>query len=584
MRKVQPLGLLSLLVALAAAPAARAGDPQAAAFKQAAKEHVGAIKAKAKDVVKELKTELGSASKGFASGQLSADLALSIVVAAVTQQRDALEDMAFERMATLAADGHQILVAAGSPPPGPDFQAGAGGAWDEALADTQAVLDDADDDVRAACASFLKALAKGAKKQKLDLDVRAQIPPHDEAFWSLVPPAAQEDAPAEGTDADPLHLPQVLIAVRGAAPGTPDGLRLGVRTPAASLDVHAASVGGESVVLGTLLPNATGTTTANLALDTLAHPDGFVVAHLNDGILVSPRVAVSAPSLLAPDPNADEPLVAFKKSLKASKKTLSKSTSEVLGDFKDSLTQSSHMLQAGGVSPDHALKAGFVALRGAREGVGVAWNAFVDATADAASLALAGAGVADTGLPSDFQPDVAGLGATAYATALKQLDSRQKQITTAYDGFVGKIVKAAAKMDIVLDANRVLGRTASFAAPMVSGAATPPLLPSTAPRLPDGMLIALPVYATDLDGPLDLTLLFDIQADFGQLGSVSASSFALPAALLTDFGSFPLGPGGTQSHEAPLGQDPALGWILRTGATLAEPAAETVLTPPDLSD
>ena len=578
------LRMLPLFLLFAAAPSLSAGDPLAPEFKKLANGHVADIKGAAKATVKALKSELSDSSKSFGSGFISVDEALSASVQAVTQRRDELEDIVFSHLTTLAAEGHQILVTGGSPTPGRDFQAGSGGAWDQALADAQDALDGADDDVRAAYASFLKTLAKLAKKQKLNLDVRAQIPPHDEAFWTIVPPGAQADVLADGTDDDPLRLPQILIAVRGVALGAADGLRIGVRASAASVDVLASSAGGEELSLGIVVLGASGATSTSLSIDGLAHPQGFVVAHLSDGTHESARAAVSAPSLLDPDPNADAPLVAFKKGLKESKKALSKATSEALEDFKNGLTQSTNMMQAGAADPDAAVKQGFSDLRAAREAMSLAWQDFVATTAEAASLALAGAGVADDALPPEFQPDVAGLAATNYKTALKQLDSRQLQLSKAYDSFVDKTVKAAAKLDFPFDANRVLGRLVSFAAPMVSGAATPPLLPATPPRLPDGLLLALPVFVTDLDGPLDLTLLFDFQADLSQFNALSASMLALPGGPVTDFGSQALGPGGTQMKQTPLGQDDSPGWILRTGATLSEPAAETVLTPPKLSD
>jgi hypothetical protein len=575
---------LSLLVALCVAPSLRAGDPLASDFKQQAGQHAAAIKEAAKDAVKSIKASLAPTGKSFGTGQVSLQAALATAVVAITQGRDELEDTVFSHLATLAHEGHQILVAAGSPTPGPDFGAGSGGTWDEALSGAQEVLDEADDDMRAALTTFVKALAKSGKKQKLAVDVRAQLPPHGEAYWSLVPPAAIVDPPADGQLVAPVQPPQLLVAMRGVVTGSPDSLRLGLRANAASVDVRASSTSGEELPLASLETGISGTAVADLPLDTLAHPEGYVVVHLRDGTQSSARVAVSAPSLLVPDPGAEPPLQAFKQSLKESRKELAKATSEALQELKDGLGQEADLLDSGAKSAEAALGDGFARLRSAREAVGLAWKVFVSNTAAAASLALAGAGVEDSGLPSDFQPDVSGLAATSYKGALKQVDSRQAQITKACESFVGKLVKAAAKQDVVLNASRVLGRTGTFAAPMVSGAPSPPNVPSSSPRLPDGMVIALPAFVTDLDGPLDLTLLFDLQADFGQLPTLPASVISLPDGSVTGFEDIPLGPGGTQLKELLLSPDFSLGWALHTGPTPTDTSDGMVLTPPKLEE
>jgi hypothetical protein len=350
------------------------------------------------------------------------------------------------------------------------------------------------------------------------------------------------------------------------------------------VDVLGSSTSSDEQLLGPLVPDVSGLATGSFTPAPLAHAAGFVVLHLFDGTLSSPFVAVSAPHLLAPDPNADAPLAAFKKSFKDSKKLLTQALGDAAGTLKDALNTEADGLSIGMELPSDALRHGFARLQEARDAVAVAWQAYVAATAGAASLALQTAAIDDGALPPDFQPDVAGLAATSNKAALKQVDSKQAQITKSFDAYVEKVRKTGEKQHLFVDASWTAGRTASFAAPMVSSAPTPPRVPMTPPRVSDGLLLVVPVPLTGLlSGPVDFSVLLDVQADFGQYPSLEAASQSIPSNTVTSLGTFTLDPGGTNQKESDLPEDAELGWLFRVGATVTDQPAAVVLTKPDHS-
>ncbi len=100
------LVLSALAVTAAGAPAATAaaGDPQAAAFKKLIKSTVGDLKAQSGAALVSVKTALKAASDGYGDASLDGIAAVDAAVAALTTQRDLLEDADWLQKAIRATD------------------------------------------------------------------------------------------------------------------------------------------------------------------------------------------------------------------------------------------------------------------------------------------------------------------------------------------------------------------------------------------------------------------------------------------------------------------------------------------------
>jgi hypothetical protein len=569
--------LLPLLAVFFAVPA-RGADPAVAEFKQRTKFHVSVIKGNVKDLVKLVKQELADAAALYADGGLLEDT-MSAAIASVTAARDELEDGAFNTVVTLSQEGHQILLDASAETAGPDFVAGTGGLWDEALQDADAALGKADEQFRKAWAGFVKSLGKAAKAQDVQLDVRSQLPPHGDEFWSVVPPGGTElENLAEGL-ASGGRAPQVLIETRFVETNTSSRLMLGIRAETATVDLHLASTDADPTTFASLARDLSGIATGSFALDSLDHPQGFVLLHLDDGVLTSPVTTLSAPNLAEPNPAALPVLKTFGQDLKKEKKFLLSGMGGALKDLKALLGTHVAAVKSGAATPELALRTGFGNLRDAREALGIAWSGFAG-VAGTASAALAFEGVDDSELPADFQPDVSGLAAKTFAGVQKAVAKRQAQAAAAFDGFVAKILAQADKDSAAVGATWLAGRGGGFNAPMVTGFNSPAAQPSGPSRIADGLVLLLQPAETE-----EFSLLITLQAAVAAFPAVSVSSTALPDGTTANLADLVVGTGGTTTEEIPLTVPPdLLGWRFAAGPSDTDQPSLMILARPQLVD
>ena len=574
-----PAALVLPLLAVLAAPAF-AADATTKVFKKAAKSRLKEFNVAVKVALQPVKAELSGVASAYASGDLTAGDAVSQAAAGILAARDAIEDAAFDTALVLQGDGHQALLQDGVTEPGPDFQAGTQGVWDDALGKIGKAVDKSDKTLKKRWHKFTQSLAAAASTSQVALDLRASLPPHGTAWRGVPPPAA---LPATGTIANPpLVPPEVLVIARVVDTNTPDTLILGARAATPNVDVNVASTDIDEATLGTLTPDESGTALGSFALDTLQHPQGFVVVTLDDGTLTASSVAVSAPTLAEPDANSAAALNQFEKDLKAGQKALLKAASAAVKDFKHGLSTQLASAKAGTTTPEAALTSGFSSLATAHETIGLAWSDFVQNTSTKTSLAFGTAGVDDANIPADFQPDFAGPAGNSQATTLQKLGKKQAQLGTAFDGFTSKVVatsQTGSTGTTPIAASVVTSRGSGFSAPMITGAGNPALVPSTSTGLVDGL-----VLQTSTDGTPTFSAMLNVQADPLAVPSMSISSTSLPEASFGDMGDMTLSTGGTQTADFPLSVDESTtGFTFNGGVTTTDQSSPMVLSTPTVA-
>ena len=574
-RRVVVLPLFALLLA---APHARAADPAVAALKERAKFHLSVLKGNVSDSVKLLKTSLADIAKDYGDETFDAETAMTAAIAAVASIRDELDDGTFGAFTTFSVEGHQILLDNGFPPPGPDFMAGTGGVWDETLADAEAALDKADEQLRKTWLGFVKSMGKAAKKLDRQIDIRSQLPPHGEGFWAVVPPGGDPNATLVEGGFLGVREPQVLIVARIVETNFASHLMLGVRAATASVDLHLASTDADAQNFTTLVRDEFGVATGSFELAGLDHPEGAVFAHLDDGTFTSRTSAVSAPTLLAPDPAAEIPLKNYAKDLKKENKNLKAAAGGALKSLKALLASHVKAVKDGDATPELALRTGFSNLRDARETIGQAWNSAGAGTVATASAALLVEGVDDSTLPAAFQPDASGTGAKGLGTMARSAETGEKKLSLAFAGFAKKILAQAEKDGAQVGANLLLGRGAPFELPMVTVQNSLPPQFSGPPRIADGLLLVLKPALTE-----EFSLLLNLQAEVNWTPTLAVSTTTIPDGDEADLGDFPTGFGGTATGEIPLVADaPLLGWIFETGKTDTDQPGLMILMRPTI--
>jgi hypothetical protein len=567
--RTSPAVLVLPLLALLAPPSF--ADATSTAWKKAVKVRMKELKVSIKLAMKPVKDELLVSAVAYGKDNLSATGAVEQAVAAMTAARDAIEDAAFDAASELRDDGHQLIVQS-SAAPGGDFHAGGIGVWDKAQRDIDLRLDKADRKLRKLWAGFADDLEEAAGLHAAALDLRTQLPPHGTGFRAVPPPSA---VPSVGSLPEgPLEAPEILVIARLVDTDTPDTLVLGIRSAAESVDLSVASTDADQASTGSLLPDESGTAVGSFVLGGLAHPQGFLVAGLDDGTLSSGATAVSAPTLQPVDANSSAALEAFGKDLKLENKKLTAANKAAVKDFKSSLKTQLAGVKAGTITPEDALTAGFTSLGTAQESMGLAWQGFTAGTSAKAGTALGLAGVDDAGLPGDFQPDSPGVFATSQAKTMQMLDKQQTLLGTAFTGFTSDVSTQANAAGSPFSASVIVGQGAGFSSPMVSSASTPALLPSTSAGLSTGL-------AFQGGGATDINVMMGVQGDPAALPSMSLSSTTLPGGVVGDLGSVSLNPGGTQTQSFTMPADAGVsGWTFNGGATSTNQTSPMVLSAP----
>jgi hypothetical protein len=553
------LGFPLLIVLLALAPPAAASDPLAAAFKQAAKAAVKAVKAESKTATKLVKVGLKAAAKDYGDGTLDASAAIAAALEAMTFDRDALADAARDAVAQLAADGVSLLEDAGASEPGADFQAGGRGAWDDALQDIEKAMDKADGKFTAAFSSFVKDMGKSAKKLDAVIDIRWRVPEHGDEFWSILPPLLL-DGTLTGAKAFDVAPPQVLVEARFVATDTAERLGIGGRFNDTSAGVIVSSELGEALEVGSLFSGAGDTGSGTFALGALQSPASFINLLLATTSDKSARDVLSAPRL-TDAPAADAGILAdFEQDLKDDKQAVTTACASALAILGGDLDSHVEAVKQDLATVEVALHAGFADLRDAREAMAVALQNARGGTVLQLQENVAAAGFDDADFPSDFAPDGLGLYRDAADAQAKKLAKSQDKAAQRFRVFVGKILDLAEKKGQLVGANVVTGRTHRLAPPMVTVLGPSPIEEVSPTHLTDGMVVRV----TPVAGPDDFTALMLVQTDPALHPTVSLTATTLLEGDTLDLGQISSGAGGTGSAEpSVVGDAPLLGWIFR---------------------
>ncbi len=553
------LAALAWLALVAAAPSARAADPLSATFRKLAKQEVAGVKAAAKLAVKTVKADFKGFAATYAAGDTDISLTMLQCLASVTVQRDALQDSASTALFSLAAGGVALLDGfAGELPPA-DFRAGGGGAWDDAVTDIDAALDKADAQLAAACFKLAKSLRKGAAKQELELDVRIVVPPHSAGFREVQSPGVPDTLVA---DAAVLESPQVLIGARFVETSQTALLQLGVRYDGGSVDVAAATTEAESAALGTISPGPEGTATGSFDITALEDTLNFVRVDLASGLDVGVPAFLSAPRLGAADPDLAPVAAGLKQGLKDAQKEFASQGGAVVKALRAALASHIKAVKGGQATVELALRTGFGNLADAREDLGIDIRATLGAAIEDAGDALAGAGFTNADLTPDFAPDAPGVYGDIAARMATQLDKLHDQSSDAFTGFVGMLLKLAAKQGEAVGASVVAGNTGPLQWPFLSDAPSNPPELQTAVLLTDALTLVIVPVATEA---YDVNLI--IQTDPQAQPGVEASAIEVPEGGTVVLGGLTAGEGGTgKKTGVPLvGDLPVLGWLFRAG-------------------
>lgn len=565
-----------LVLPLLLAPPAHAADPPSAAFRKQAQAAVKSVAAQGSASVKAVKLALADAAAGYAAAELPVADALEAAVAAIAEQRDLLEDAAFEALSSLQAQGVTLLDGFAGELPPPDFRAGGGGAWDDAVTGVGAALDKADARLAAEGAKFTKALRKGAAKQGLALDLRLALPAHGSAFRGVPSPQVPSALVA---DSEVFASPQVLIAARILETNQTQLLTLGMRYDGAFVDVSLATTDADATLVGSPFPGPEGWLTASFDLGQLEEPLSWLRIDLAAGATPGATAFVSAPNLAEADPALSPVVADFKQGLATARKEFGAEGGAALKQFRVQLNSHLKAMKSGQASAELALRTGFGNLADAREALGDAYRGALGAAVSGVAAALTGGGFDNADLTADLAPDAPGAYGDAAGKLAASWSRLQAQVGSAFTGFVGKVLKLAAKQDEAVGASVVAGNTGPVLPPLLSSLLNPPAGQQSQVLLSDALvLVVMPALSEDFD----VNLVF--QADPVTQATVAATGESIPDGTPLDLGDHAVLDGGTgKATGIPvLGELPVLGWLFRAGADETDQRSLLVLVKPTL--
>lgn len=491
------ISVLSVAVALVALPTPVAAQAsQTNAFRKAAKTEVKDLKSVGKDALKAVKTAVKDAPKSYGKGDVTAEAAIAQVVAAFAEQRDALEDAAFEAASDLASTGEMLLD--GADPPR-DFQAGGGGVWDDALFDIEAELDKLDARFVKEMDKFLAAMAKASKKAGDDLVIHYRLPPHGESFWSVASPGAKSGGVGADVDVDPPS--QVLIAVRVLETDGDDRITLGIRSPLAEMSINVQTDDEESVDIDELAVDPLSGVGIHSVLMNGFLNTSFARIRVNfDPALGSDAVVtLSAPRIVPSSPEQSAIAKDLKKNGKQRVGFFNKDSARAIKDLTKFLKSHEKALAKGQVPALTALRTGFCDLEVARSEIAFWRRIQHDNATTGPQFELGQIPIVDSLMNGDFKQDACGVHADLVKRFKAAEARRQGQATQKFEKFADKIAKLAAKQGETVAFNMLVGRDRPVGLPMITTAGSnAPDQSLVLPHLSDAFLF---VEGSSADGP-----------------------------------------------------------------------------------
>lgn len=571
--------IASTFMLLLCAGLATAADPQAAEFRKLAKQAGKDIFTLSKDGPKTVLVELKQLAKDYADGTTDVAPVMAAAVDSMTEQRHLLETGTRDALEQLSLAGSGILDTAvqnGLPTnPGPDFVAGSGGTWDDALVAAQKALDKADEKFDKAFVKFMLLMQKGAKKLGRVIDIHARVPAHGEGFWHVLPPALQE-APVDGA-LDAHNVPHVFVATRFVETTISDTLGLGIlwRQADGMLDILGGQNSTESETLAEDVQSGEEDY-LSLSINPTLSGDSFLRLVIVPQISAERRISLSLgiPSLTSA--TAANALGQFKKDAKKELGLFGNVGGQVTKYFKKQLKSHAKAQASGQASTVVALDTGACNRRTARGDINFWQHATARQPMSNAIPALQKDGVNQAEIPGDFQVTACGFFANLTKKWQKKHAQRQAQISKAYEQFVTKVLKRAAKDGETIGFSQV-SRPHRIEGPMITVSNDPPEDTVAHSAVTDAFVM---VDGSATDGNVTSGFVSGItQPELGvqevsTTVTVNDGSTVVIGGLLTDSG------GANKTAIPGLGDIPTLGWLFRKGRSETEQTTLLILMRP----